>query len=262
MLSLVVASYTLRDLAWRSCQSAPVDWAWIRRGAGVSLRLFVATMALLGIQFADRYFLQHYHGEAAVGVYTFFGQIANSIQVFVSTAVITVIYPRVVEAWQKGRVSQYSAEMRNLAGAVVTVVLSLVLMAALGIDPVLRLVGKTQFSEQISIFWIMLASSAVLAVSYVPHYALYARNRDRALVGANALGFVTAIVVVAALVPSHGAAGAASGTLAGIGTMAVAKAVMWLRASEPRTTRRSITVRRRSESVLEPERAEVERHDI
>ncbi len=246
--SIAVAAYSVRDIAWREGLRAPVDWVWIRRGTGVSLRFFAATISLLGIGFADRYFLQYFRGEEAVGIYTFFGQFANSIQVFVSTAVVTVIYPRVVAAWQNKNLALYRSEMKRLVKSVLLVSGALVACVAVGISPILSLVDKPIYTEHVDIFWLLLAASTLLALSYIPHYALYARNHDRTLIAASLFGLAAGIGAHALLVPALGERGAAMGTLIAISTMALIKAIAFFRIRRDESPRRIFRLRRPGES--------------
>jgi len=230
--SIALAAATLRRLPWREALEKPVDWNWIRRGVGVSLRLFAATVCLLGVQYADRYFLQHFHGPAAVGVYTFFAQIANTVQIFVYTAVVIVVLPRLVGAWQRGDLALYRCHMRRLALGVLGVIALVSVAAAACFGPALAMVGREVYREQLPAGWVLLAAMALMGAAYIPHLALYARGRDSAIVAASAAACVAGLVLHALLVPAYGPIGAALGTLAAAGVLGGAKLVFLMRNAE------------------------------
>ncbi|WP_297484114.1 oligosaccharide flippase family protein, partial [Sulfurimonas sp.] len=67
-----------------------IDWVWIKNGLKVSMPFFVATLAYKVIEFSDRYMIDYYMTKADVGIYTFFGSIANTINIVVFTLVIMI----------------------------------------------------------------------------------------------------------------------------------------------------------------------------
>lgn len=228
-LSLVLAAVAMRDLGWRGSFTVPVNWSWIRQGVRVSLRFFGATVCLLGVQYADRYFLKHFHGEEAVGVYTFFWQITNVVQVFVYTAVATVLYPRLVESFQKGQFSEYRRHMKRLGlGIAVTISVVSIGIAAM-IRPILGLVGHDIYREHLMVGWILLAGVILLSFSYIPHLALYVRRLDRAILGASVVTLVAALIGHILLVPRFGPIGAAWGSLGAAGVLLGSKGIAALR---------------------------------
>jgi O-antigen/teichoic acid export membrane protein len=214
LVSLVLTAYTLRWLAWQKVSRISINWGWIKNGAHIFLPFFCATVALMGIQYADRYFIQHYYGEATVGIYTFFAQIANAVQTFVFTGIIMILYPKIIAAYQQGRMAEYRLLMRKLGLGVTGALVVLVCAAAAVIKPILAVVGKTIYAEHLTIFWIMLGSTALLTCSDIPHYALYAKHRDKEIIASTVVAFGVAIMANGLLVPRYGLRGAAFATMA------------------------------------------------
>ncbi len=237
--SLVLAGFVLRNLPWRSVLYKQINWPWIRRGVKISSRFFAASICLLGVQYADRYFLQHFHGAADVGIYTLFWQIANTIQIFVYTAIATVLFPKLVESFQKGDLAAYRLHMRRLvigvAGSILLVGMGIIII----IRPVLTIVGKEVYRDHLQVGWILIAAIAILSLSYIPHLALYVRRRDRAIVTASGSALGAALVAHLILIPSLGPVGAAWGTLIAASILTGAKtafAVKYRREREFKTT--------------------------
>lgn len=221
--SLALAGYALRKLPWESSRDIAVDWAWIRRGMKVALPFFCATMSFEVIQYADRYFLQHFWGDALLGVYTFYAGIANVIHTFIFAGIIMILYPRIIAAYQQGDLSAYRALLRRMGIGIVGGLAGLSAIALLLIKPVLQVVNKQLYVEQFPVFGVMLVMTALLTVSYLPHYVLFVRRRDMAIIGSTLAGLVTAIGANALLVPSYGLMGAAGATLAAIAVMLTGK---------------------------------------
>lgn len=225
VVSLGVAAWGLRWLSWSSVLRSPVDKGWIRRGYRTCLPLFAATVALTGTQYADRYFIHHHLGDEMVGVYTFFGSIANVVPVFVFSAVTMVLQPRVIAAYQQARFQEYRRHMHRLGLGTAGVMVLLTAGAAFAITPLLSLVGKEVFSFHINTFWLLLAAMGMMTISLVPHQALYARKQDGAIIVSTLLAFAVAIAANALLVPRMGLAGGATATLGAMSTLALSKTV-------------------------------------
>jgi len=219
LASLGLTAYALRGMAWQKVKRISIDWGWIKNGTRISLPFFCATVAMMGIQYADRYFLQHYYGEAIVGIYTFFAQIANAVQIFVFTGIIMILYPKIVAASQQGKLSEYRDLMQKLSFGVTGAVVVLVCAVAAVIKPILALVGKPIYTEHLTIFWIMLGSAVLLTCSYIPHYALYAKHRDKEIITSTVVAFGVAIVANGLLVPRYGLPGAAFATLGALAVL-------------------------------------------
>ncbi len=219
LASLGLTAYNLRGMAWQKVSRISIDWGWIKNGARISLPFFCATVALMGIQYADRYFLQHYYGEATVGIYTFFAQIANAVQTFVFTGIIMILYPKIIAAYQQGRLGEYRLLMRKLGCGVTGAVVVLVCAVAAAIKPILAVVGKPIYAEHLTIFWIMLGSTVLLTCSNIPHYALYAKHRDKEIIVSTIVAFGVAIVANGLLVPRYGLHGAAFATMAALAVL-------------------------------------------
>lgn len=223
---LTTGLVSLRDFEWKRVLSVPMDWPWIRRGLRTALPFLGATVALLGVQYTDRYFLKQYHGESAVGVYTFFASLANVVQVFTYSGITMIMYPRVVAAYQSGALHEYRALMRKMAVRIATAVIVLAAIAAMLIRPALWLVGHEAYASNLSIFWIMLLSTSLFALADIAHYPLYVRGRDRALVLATLAAFLVGLTANVLLVPGYGLVGAATATCSAMGALLAGKSML------------------------------------
>jgi O-antigen/teichoic acid export membrane protein len=222
-ISIVLALVSLRNMPWKAAFGKPIDWPWLKKGAKIALPFFLATMSFMGIQFADRYFLQYFWGEATVGIYTFYVNIANVIHTFILTGVIMILYPRIVEAYEKNRFDQYKSLMNKMAIGIVGGLVILPPLAAVLITPVLDLVGKQIYAEQSSIFIIMLGTVSLLTLSYIPHYALFVRHLDKTIIWGTFAALAVAIIANSLLVPTYGLNGAAFATLSSMATLVIIK---------------------------------------
>lgn len=229
IVSLITAAYAMRKMPWRRLWDVGIDWVWIKAGARIALPFLGASMAVTGIQYSDRYFVQYYLGDAMLGVYTFFANIANMVHVFVFTGVIMILYPRIISAFQNNDMVQYRLLMRRMGLGIAGGILLAVGAAAIGIGTAVTLVGKEVFVEHLSIFWILITSASVLTISYLPHYALFVRRRDSQIIISSVITLIVALIANAILVPRYGLNGAAMATLSAMTTLALMKLVLFLR---------------------------------
>ncbi len=223
--SLAIALWQLRKLPWDVVRGVPIDFGWIRTGMKTALPFLIATLSFQLLNYADRYFLQHFRGEEAVGVYTFYAGIANVIHVIVFTGVCQILFPRLISSYQNGQVQEYRQNRRQLARGIVGLVAVLGVGALLLIRPVLDLLNRPVYAGEVDVFTIMVGSVVALCLSYLPHYALFVRRRDREIIGIGVLALVVALVANSVLVPRLGIPGAAWSTLVAMVVLLAGKSI-------------------------------------
>jgi O-antigen/teichoic acid export membrane protein len=224
--SLGLAAFSLRDLAWREAWRQPVDWRWIGAGLRVARPFMVTAVAALGVSYIDRFFIEAYHGVAAVGVYTFFSGIAIAVHTLVHAGVLMLRIPRLVAA--HGEPGRLRVELRRLFWATLAAAVAIAILAGLAVHPVLTLVGQAVYGQQIAIFYVLLGAAILLCLADVPVYALYAGQRDLQLLIVNLAGFIVVIIANLLLVPRFGGIGAAWASASG-GLALAAAALLMLR---------------------------------
>ncbi|MGP9820447.1 lipopolysaccharide biosynthesis protein [Salinarimonas sp. NSM] len=231
---LAIIVHYIAQLPWNGALRAPVDWAWIRRGAGSGLLFLVASSALLLMTYADRFFLQAYEGTGAVGVYVFFNQMANTIQTFVNTGIVMIAFPGIVAAFQAREIARYRAQIRKMALTSIVAAVLLAAGAAVAILPLLDWLDRPSYAQELPIMWIMLGTSVLAIAALGPYYALYARRRDRDIVVSHLVALAVALGANAVLVPRFGMPGAAVSTLSGYATLAALQLVLLMRGDSRR----------------------------
>lgn len=219
VLGLLLGLWFVRDLPWRAASVLTIDWSWVRGGIRSAAPFFVATLALTAMRTVDRYALRHFWNDEAVGVLTFFVFVRNAIQGLIDAGIIFVMQPRIVAAHQRGQLDEYARLMRNLFISVLAAASGLCVVAALVINPVLELIGRTEYVRERTAFFAVLVMTVVASVSDVPHTALYARHFDRAIIVCALLGLATALVGNLLLVPAFGVLGSVLATTSGFAVM-------------------------------------------
>lgn len=179
--------------------SLPVNWAWVKRGAMVSTAFLLATLALRGAQTMDRYWLQSLVNIETVGAYVLFLSIAGTLLVFLDAGVFTFAYPELIGLHHGNQQAEIRRKVRGL--------LTYTLVASIGFSVVswvllpylLQWIGKPLYLQSMDLYpWLLLAM-VMNALSMVPHLALYAQGRDKAIISSH-LGAAVAFFIIVWLV--------------------------------------------------------------
>ncbi|MRI34303.1 hypothetical protein EOPP23_15035 [Endozoicomonas sp. OPT23] len=184
----MIGIVALKDLSWKDIKGTSVDWSWIKKGLSVAGLFLIGTLCLRGIYTADRYIVNYLSGVAMVGVYTFYMAVCSAYTSFIDAAVISFRYAKMVEAYRRGDITQFLILRKGMQNAIIGIGVLIGIAAAVMINPVLSILDKSSYTNQIQFFWIMLASSGIVALSLVPHYSLYAFGKDRVLAVINVVG--------------------------------------------------------------------------
>ena len=94
----------------------------------------------------------------------------------------------------------------------------LAVFIATAITPILRLVDKSIYEENLGVFFLLLGAALVRCVADPAIYALYAKHRDMQLLAVNVLAVCVSVLMNVFLVPSLGLPGAAIAAVAGAAT--------------------------------------------
>ena len=217
---IVLAIMLFRRLPWKDVRWQGVDWLWIARGLRTSIPFMVIVASVLTSAYCDRFFIDGYLQRRDVGIYTFFSMLAIGVQSLI-TSVSQQYLPVIIAARHEGA----DAHRRSLVRfAKVLAFYSAAANAAsiAAIYPVLWLIGKADYTENLHIFLLLLAASAFRGFADIPAHALYSAGADRELLVSNFASAVTAICLSATLIPMLGLPGAALGSLcAGLALLVV-----------------------------------------
>jgi O-antigen/teichoic acid export membrane protein len=181
-----------------------VDWLWIRSSVRLAAPLLVASLAMRGIFTVDRYWVENTQGLALLGVYVLFVGMATAVLAFLDAAVFSFSYPGLIGAAKRGDDAQFRKLVRRLAVEVIVTTALLVGACWVISDPLLRWVGRADYIAHDDLLGVLLLAVALYACSMIPHMALYARGRDRALLYSQLAGFGVFVTSCALLSPVAG----------------------------------------------------------
>jgi O-antigen/teichoic acid export membrane protein len=224
--SFGLAAYCLRGIGWRNALSRSIDWAAIRTGLRTSAPFLLTSGAALGLLFLDRFIIEANQGLAAVGIYTFFAGFATALHTLVNTGVSLIRMPRLVKAHHDNDEQGFRLEFGRMARGTAASGILLAVAIGLAIIPILRLVDRTMYSDNLLVFFLLLVAAFIRCLADPPLYALYARREDIRFLIASASAFGVSLIGNLVLVPGLGIAGAAMAAAAGALTLLVTALIL------------------------------------
>lgn len=190
-----------------------INLTWIKKGLLISAPFLLSTLSLKIIELSDRYIINYFFSNAEVGVYSFYSNIANTLNVFVNTSVVITIYPKLLESYKSQNEEKikyykkvYKREMIIFLFFFATLIGSL-------FTSILNWLGKDEFIQNTPTFWILLSANILFNLSLIPHHILYASYKDKEAIVPIVIAGVLNVIFNLCLVPIIGIMGAGISTL-------------------------------------------------
>ena len=160
-----------------------MDTPWIVQGLRNAMLYFGATLALKGMTTVDRYMVQHTSSSEVVGAYVAYIGIGMTLINLLDAAVFAPIFPRLIRFHAAGDQSAYEKQYKALRNQTWALSILASLISCFIAPFVFRWADKPIYLTHMSIYYVVVIGVFFYAVSMVPHYALYARRKDKAIVG-------------------------------------------------------------------------------
>ncbi|WP_286714667.1 oligosaccharide flippase family protein [Marinobacter sp. tcs-11] len=181
-----------------------VDWGWLKKGLKIAIPMLIATLALRGIYTVDRYWFEALAGLDVLGAYVLFIGMCMALLGFMDAGVFTFLYPAMIAAHANNNAAEFRKKYHQLAWQTVVLTALFSVCAWLAAMPLLQWLDKPLYLERIDLFAWLLLSTGLFVVGMIPHYGLYARGQDKALIVAHIAGFLVFLASTAALAPIAG----------------------------------------------------------
>lgn len=181
------------------------DIQWILKGIGICIPFLISTLAIRALFTVDRYFLNSFSGLDVVGAYILFMGICNAIMSFLDAGIFSFFYPVLVKCWHDSNIREFKNVMRKFLIQTVSLLVLGSVFLLMTTELLLTWLGKSIYINQYYIFLWLLLSTNLYALSMIPHYGLYAQNRDRCIILshiASLVVFVLSVSVIAIWLPN------------------------------------------------------------
>jgi len=156
----------------------------------------------------ERFVLQVMLGPTAVGIYSLFLTLANTLTALIQAGVLNIFLPRLLVGYgglQPDRRAFLDEAMKR--ALVICLIMSVAILAM-----AVPIVQLTRHADYLSYFWVLpalLAGQTILMWTQPVHLALYGAHHDYLLLGITLSALVVSLAVSAALIGLAGIAGAA-----------------------------------------------------
>ncbi|MDM7948213.1 hypothetical protein [Hydrogenophaga sp.] len=208
LASLLSVSWALWIMREALGSAVRPRFRYLVRGLALSRTYYLIASASVLQSNLDRFVLQMMLGPTAVGIFTFFQTLANTLPALVQSAVLNVWLPQLLGAF--GRQTPNRMELLSRVGRR-SWAIGIGLSAAIGLTA-LPLVWLTSHPEYLGWLWILplLLAAQILIVGSQPlHLAIYAAHKDISLMWLALGSLACGIVISVTLVSNLGLVGAA-----------------------------------------------------
>lgn len=198
-----------------------IDKQWIVKGFRVGLSLFIATVSLKIIEYSDRYLIDYYLGKKELGIYAFFFQLANLVNVLIFTLYISFVYPKIYRSVYENNLESLRKNKREIYRSTTWIVVLSIIGALVGLPHLLPLAGKAELYDYTGVLYLLIISILFLNFSFSSHFVLIAREEERKIVYTTLFSCIINISINLLLIPIIGIIGAAIAAL-------VSSVTLWL----------------------------------
>lgn len=188
------------------------NFSWVITGLRIALPLLISTLALRGIYVVDRYILKYQADISSVGIYSFYSNMSNALISFVDAVIVVQFYPKLIKAYSNNDIVNYSEVLRSFKKRMIYFCIAIFTILASTFPIVAFFLGKSQFIENISVYYILLVSAVIYCIGLVYHFELYARDKDKPIIVSSLVSFIVGIAIMF-LLSRYGMLGIAFGQL-------------------------------------------------
>ncbi len=158
-----------------------LDIEWIYKGIKIGGLFFIATIAQKVVEFSDRYLIDAFLGSKSLGIYSFYFQLSNVVNVIIFTIFISFMYPRIIYFIDQRDKQNALGVMRKLKQYCVVVIIGYTILLLIILPYLLDFINKPELYNYQIVLYIFLVGNLFLNLSFTSHYALMAIEKDKTL---------------------------------------------------------------------------------
>ncbi|WP_028870593.1 oligosaccharide flippase family protein [Psychroserpens burtonensis] len=219
----IIGSTDFKTINWFS-----IDKKWIKTGIRISLPFFFGTIAYKIIEYSDRYMIDWFLDKSAVGIYSFYANFANIINIIVSTITITLIVPNLLRAISAKEPIEIEKQISKFFKELWVTTLGVSVIVVFLIFPVLSWQDKPEFKAEIVVYFVILIANIAFNMSLFYHFLLYAYKKDNSILKPTIYASLANIVLNLIFIPKFGLIAAALSTLLSFLLILILKRKYWL----------------------------------
>ncbi len=206
-----------------------IKWKWLIKGIRISTPFFIGTIAYKVIEYSDRFLIDFFLGKESVGIYSFYVNFANIINIVVTTLTFTMLVPNLLRAIASKDKVEVEYKIKVLKRELMYTTLVVTAFVSVSIFPVLSWLQKQEFMESYPVFFITVLSNGMLNASLFYHYLLYGYKKDMEILYPILICSLLNVVLNVLFIRTYGIYAAAGSTLVSYGMLWFLRRNNWLR---------------------------------
>ena len=206
-ISVIIGLFFIPNI--KSFNKEKIDKKIIYEGAKVALLMFVSTIFLKVTEYSDRYFINYFLGKKELGIYAFYYQISNIINVIIFTLYISYAYPRILKIVYNSDLIGLNKEKKKLTNSTFIIILIALFLSLIILPYILDLVGKSELTNKINVVYILIFASLFFNMSFSSHFVLIAEEKEKLILKASVAACFFNLLLNLILVPIMGIYGSA-----------------------------------------------------
>lgn len=220
---VVLATQLFSQSRWRA---VGMRASWIAGGVRASVPFYIKDLTGSVSLYLDRFLLSAFLGLEVTGVYTLFWSVANVLHSLVVYSVVQPNLRRMIESARQPDQASFRTLERKLQMEGGVWIAVLVVAASIALLLLLPLLGKPLVQQNLPVFWIVLAATALRASADSYGFVMLALRQDKAIAIVGVGGAIASAILNLALLPVFGLSGAALAYLLTSGGMLAARYAM------------------------------------
>ncbi|MEE9361872.1 MAG: polysaccharide biosynthesis C-terminal domain-containing protein [Cellulophaga sp.] len=188
---------------------------WIKKGAIVSIPFLFSTLTLKCIELSDRFIIGYFYSNLEVGIYSFYSNLANSLNVVINTAVVIMVYPKILRLIKEEKLNELKKVYKAYVIEIIIVLATFILILFFLFDNIVIWIGKPIYSGDELTFWLLIGGNIFFNLSLAPHIILYGFHKDKQLILPVVIACGVNLLLNFILIPLFGIFGAGLSTLVG-----------------------------------------------
>lgn len=206
-----------------------INKKWIAKGIKISSPFFVGTVAYKLIEYSDRYIIDLFLNKEQVGVYSFFANISNIINVVVSTLTIALMVPNLMRDVNSKINTRIKASSNRFFKDILITTLCVGIFILGLIFPIMNWLENPIYSEKLSSYYVLVLANVFLNISLFYHFLLYSYKKDKAILMPTIYAALLNIGLNFIFIPRFGVIAAAYSTLISFFLIFILKYANWNR---------------------------------
>lgn len=203
---IVLAAHLFSQSRWRAVSMRA---SWIAGGVRASVPFYIKDLTGSVSLYLDRFLLSAFLGLELTGVYTLFWSVANVLHNLVVFSVVQPNLRRMIESARQPDPVSFRALERKLQIEGGLWIAALAVAASIALFLLLPLLDRPLLQQNLPVFWIILAATALRAGADSYGFVMLALRKDRAIAIASVCGAIASAILNLALLPAFGLSGAA-----------------------------------------------------